>query len=112
MPLKLFRLTLALASMFTLQAGAFSLIGPYQDLMTFDIGYREPGDIGGPMDLNEEYRWNVPIVTYGFDQSFVDFFGKDGMTAVESAIKVLNDLPKASKMVLTNFPTDTRRFNT
>ena len=32
------------------------------------------GDIGGPMDVTNEYRWNVPVLTYGFDQSFVDYF--------------------------------------
>ncbi len=32
------------------------------------------GDIGGPMDVTNEYRRNVPVLTYGFDQSFVDYF--------------------------------------
>lgn len=68
-------------------------------------------DIGGPMDLGSGYRWNVPMVTYGFDKSFMDYFGTNGVAAVESAIQILNDLPPASSMVLTNFPLDSRRIN-
>jgi hypothetical protein len=90
---------------------AFSLLGPYADWMVESNGYRLAGDIGGPMNLNEEYRWNVPTVTYGFDKSFVDYFGSNGVAAVESAIQILNDLPSASNTVLSDFPVDTRRVN-
>jgi len=69
------------------------------------------GDIGGPMDLGSGYRWNVPVVTYGFDQSFLDYFGPNGVTAVEEAIQILNDLPPASDIVPTNYPFDTRGIN-
>jgi hypothetical protein len=55
------------------------------------------------MALDEGYRWNVPIVTYGFDQSFLDYFGSNGVAAVESAIRTINDLPAASNIVLTNY---------
>jgi hypothetical protein len=74
-------------------------------------GYHQAGDIGGPMDIGQGYRWNVPVVTYGFDQSFLDYFGSNGVAAVEGAIQILNDLPPASAIVLTNFPTDTARYN-
>ena len=50
------------------------------------------------MDLGEGYRWNVPVVTYGFEQSFLDYFGSNGVTAVEQAIQILNDLPPASEL--------------
>jgi hypothetical protein len=56
------------------------------------------------MDITNEYRWNVPVVTYGFDQSFLDFFGTNGAAAVESAIQILNDLPPASQIELSNYP--------
>src|SRR5262245_51899616 len=82
----------------------FALLGPYADWMQLTNGYRGPYDIGGPMDLREEYRWNVPVVTYAFDQSFLDYFGSNGVAAVESAIQILNNLPPASQIVLTNFP--------
>jgi len=90
---------------------AFSLLGPYADWMQSSNGYRSSLDIGGPVNLNEEYRWNVPTVTYAFDKSFVDYFGSNGVAAVESAIQLLNDLPAASDVVLSNFPPDTRHVN-
>src|ERR1043165_3237028 len=90
---------------------AFSLLGPYANWMQQTNGYRQPADIGGPMDIGEGYRWNVPVVTYEFDQSFTDFFGSNGVAAVESAIAILNDLPPASTIVLTNFPLQALRVN-
>jgi len=93
------------------QTQAFSLLGPYADWMTESIGYRQPNDIGGPMNINEEYRRNVPVVTYGFDKSFLDYFGAEGVKAVEGAFKILNDLPPASEIVLSDYPMDTKLYN-
>src|SRR5689334_21499823 len=91
------------------RANAFSLIGPYTDWMDVFNGYRLTADIGGPMNLKEEYRWDVPVITYDFDKSFIAYFGSNGVAAVESAIQILNNLPAASNIDLSNFPTDTRR---
>jgi hypothetical protein len=91
-------------------ANGFALLGPKTAWMTTDLGYYAE-DAGGPMLLGEGYRWNVPVVTYGFDQSFLDYFGQPGVDAIEQAIQVINDLPRASDMVLTNYDLDTRRFN-
>jgi hypothetical protein len=96
---------------FAPRANAFSLLGPYADWMVQSNSYHQGDDIGGPMNLNEEYRWNVPVVTYGFDQSFLDYFGSNGVAAVESAIQTLNDLPAASDIVLSDYPADTRGMN-
>lgn len=63
------------------------------------------------MCISNGYRWNVPVVTYGFDQSFLDYFGSNGVAAVQSAIQILNDLPPASSIVLTNYPFVTSRYN-
>jgi hypothetical protein len=68
-------------------------------------------DIGGPMCISNGYRWNVPVVTYGFDQSFLNYFGSNGVAAVESAIQIVNDLPPASQMVLTNYPLYSQQEN-
>src|SRR5439155_26652692 len=73
--------------------------------------FKMPGDVGGPVGLGEGYRWNVPVVSYAFKQSFIDYFGSNGVRAVEQAIKILNDLPRASEIVLTNFPQAVHRFN-
>jgi hypothetical protein len=59
------------------QTAAFSLLGPYEAWMQTSncfrlpvtLPYNQPGDIGGPMCISNGYRWNVPFVTYGFDQS-------------------------------------------
>jgi len=90
---------------------AFSLLGPYQSWMTPTNGFQLAGDIGGPMNLGEGYRWNVPVLTYSFDQSFLDFYGSSGVAAVESAIQILNNLPPASQINLNAFPFDARQEN-
>jgi hypothetical protein len=77
-------------------AQAFSLIGPFEAWQVTAIGFQRPGDIGGPKDINEGYRWNLPVITYAFDQSFVLYFGPAGMAAVDSAISLLNSLPPFS----------------
>jgi hypothetical protein len=74
-------------------------------------GVIQPGDIGGPMSIGSGYRWNVPVVTYGFDQSFINYFGTNGVAAVQGAIQVLNNLPPASQIVLTNYPIDSQGDN-
>jgi hypothetical protein len=92
-------------------AYAFSLLGPYEPWMQPTNGFRQPGDIGGPMNLGAEYRWNVPVLTYSFDQSFLDYFGSNGVWAVEQAIQILNDLPPASQLDPTNYPAEATRWN-
>ncbi len=92
-------------------ACGFSLLGPYKPWMTEELGYRGLHDIGGPMNLGEWYRWNLPTITYGFDQSFIDYFGQDGVGAVEEAIAILNDLPPMSQINLDDYPTDSTVVN-
>lgn len=64
------------------------------------------------MSLFTEYRWNVPKVTYGFDPSFVEYFGTNGIRAVEAAIDLINVIPPAADLALDAYPrTDVRRAN-
>src|SRR5438874_5289520 len=93
------------------ECNGFSLLGPYANWMQQTNGYRQPGDIGGPMDMGQGYRWNVPVVTYAFDKSFIDFFGSNGVAAVEGAIAVLNTLPPVSSVAVSNFPAQAMRYN-
>jgi len=51
--------------------------------------------------IEESYRWNIPIITYGFDSEFVEYFGQVGVAEIEKAIAILNALPPASKMSAT-----------
>lgn len=70
-------------------------------------------DIGGPKNLGDEYRWHSAVFTYALDLGFVNYFGSDGIRAVDAAFQILNSLPPASQMseLLSEFPNDTRRFN-
>jgi hypothetical protein len=93
------------------RSSAFALLGPYESWMVETNGFRQPGDIGGPMCISNGYRWNVPVVTYGFDQSFLDYFGTNGVAAVDNAIQILNDVPPASQIVLANYPFNSQAVN-
>ena len=90
---------------------AYSLLGPYAEWMDIQKGYQLPGDVGGPMNIGEGYRWNVPVVTYGFDRSFLNYFGSNGVAAVEGAICILNALPPASSINLSNYSQAIWRVN-
>lgn len=110
------KLSLVLAFVCVLQsASAFSLLGPLTAWQAPGIGYDPFGnnDIGGPMNIAEEYRWNIKTIYYGYDESFWNFFGPDGTNAVDRAIRILNAVTNASKMSsnLVEYPTDTTRPN-
>ena len=99
-------------------AQAFSMLGPLglavEPWKTGEIGYNPRGfDIGGAMNLGEEYRWNMKTITYGFDESFLNYFGQRGVDEVKKAIAILNNVPAFSSMSsnLAEFSTDTRREN-
>jgi hypothetical protein len=95
----------------SLKVTAFALLGPIQPWMQESNGVIGDGDIGGPMDIGSGYRWNVPVVTYGFDQSFINYFGTNGEAAVTSAIQILNNLPPASQLAVTDYSFITKRMN-
>lgn len=60
------------------------------------------------------YRWNLPVITYGFDPQFRATFGEEGVEAVESAINLLRGLPdlgSADAILLASFPTSAAGFN-
>ena len=84
-------------------ARGFSLLGPFKTWQVTGIGYQLAGDIGGPMLGNEGYRWNLPTIHYAFDYSFITYFGKPGMDAVDAAIQLFNELPKFSSITNDGF---------
>ncbi len=100
---------------------AFSLLGQFDaNYQTADIGYgvnliinAQIQDLGGPMNLEEEYRWQSPVLVYGFDTTFLEYFGPEGVKAVENAVAIINALPRVSQMSakLTEFPLETARYN-
>jgi hypothetical protein len=115
-------------AVYSTRVSAFSLLGQYESWMQPSNNFRlpfwfesaseegdalldHPGTIGGPMCLSNGYRWNIPVVTYGFDPSFLDYFGSNGVAAVEGAIEILNSLPPASSVVLSNYPNFSQQLN-
>lgn len=87
-------------------ASAFSLMGPPASWQSASIGYNLPGDVGGPMNIGEDYRLTVPVLNYGFDATFLNFFGSNGVAAIDAAMAILNNVPAASAMSsnLAEFP--------
>jgi hypothetical protein len=92
----------------------FALLGPFNEPYQVNvIGYQLPGDIGAPKNLGEEYRRNTPVMYYAYDANFLDFFGSNGVAAVDSAIAILNNLTNVSKLShdLAEFPLQATREN-
>ncbi len=65
------------------------------------------------MALGEEYRLTVPLLTYAFDGSFLNYFGTNGVRAVDEAFTILNNLPHTSQMTadLSEFPLNSKLVN-
>ncbi len=84
-------------------ASAFSLLGAFDDWQTpetgFQVGFEfEEAQPGGSKDIGEEFRLNTPTITYGFDSTFLDYFGAEGVKAVDKAFAIINKLPPVSRM--------------
>ena len=87
---------------------AFSLLGPVDfgddsPWQVTEIGYNPlangsapPGLIDGlltgPKNIGEGYRRNAPVLYYACDATFLDFFGSNGVVAVNQAFAILNNL--------------------
>ena len=95
------------------KAFSFALLGPPASWQTAE--FFGPGRTSeAPMNLGEEYRWNVPVITYAFDPTFLNYFGTNGIVEVEAAIKIMNDLPPTSQMsdaYLSSLPFNTTEVN-
>jgi len=94
-------------------AWAFSMGGVLTNWMTPRLGYdlNMPMFAFGPMNLGEEYRWNNPVVYYGFTPDFLNYFGQRGAQEIDKAIKIVNDLPSASGIDPNTFPLTSLRVN-
>ena len=98
-------------------AGAFSLIGPLEPWMIPNNGFNPlPGFDAlpiGPHNLGEEYRRAAPILFYTFDQNFYDFFGSNGVYAINQAVLQFNAVSNVSQYSadLSEWPLDSKRFN-
>jgi hypothetical protein len=98
-------------------ASAFSLLGPVNEpWQTAEIGYNPlPRDAlpTAPKNISEEYRRNIPVLYYSFDANFIEYFGTNGMYAIDQAMAILNGLTNVSSYSknLTEFPLAVTREN-
>jgi hypothetical protein len=106
-------------------AHGFALLGPFEAYQTAAIGYNwdiyflTPGNVvgygnpGGPHNLAEEYRRNTPVMYYAFDANFLEYFGSNGVAAVDSAFTIMNSLTNVSMYTpdLVEFPLEAQRIN-
>jgi hypothetical protein len=88
-------------------ANAFTMYGALDNWQLPEVGFTF-GEAGGSKLQGEEFRLNTPVITYGFDQSFLNYFGERGIKAVDEAFTILNRIPPTSRMTtnLTEFLTD------
>ncbi len=94
-----------------LSVSAFSMLGPAESWQTDNLGYEKvtyvtfpadawiiyTGDFAwNPHNLGEGFRWNNRVLYYACDQSFLDYFGSNGVAAVDAAMAVFNNLTNVS----------------
>ena len=76
-----------------LSAQAFVLMG--QPNANEVAAWNYTDDLGAPKSIDRQfkrfYRWTLPHFVYSFDASFVNYFGSEGMAAVDDAMGVIND---------------------
>jgi len=95
----------------------FSLLGPNNEAYQVpEIGYNPlPRDplLTGPKNLGEEYRRNMPVLYYAYSANFLDYFGSNGVAAIDSAVAILNGITNTSRFSpdLSEFPTQVTREN-
>ena len=82
------------------QASAFSLGGPIgngsDSYQTDPLAYNLAGDIVAPKNLGEEYRLTTPVLYWAADSTFLDYFGSNGIVALERAFDMYNRLTNVS----------------
>lgn len=88
---------------------AFSMLGQFDSWQVNTLSYQtrfsgfnegpsgwSDAPLGGPMNLGEEYRMNVDTISYAVDQSFLDYFGSNGVYAIDQAMAIFNSLTNVS----------------
>jgi hypothetical protein len=106
---------------------AFSLLGPlpgYPGLpplfgdawQVTVIGYGPTfsADLGGPKNIGEGYRRNAQTYYYACNANFLNFFGSNGVYAVDQAFTIMNNRltnVDAYSSALAEFPLNSQAFN-
>src|ERR1041385_7128811 len=88
---------LALLTLVVERAVAFSPKGPKETFQIPALFYADgPPEVGAPHNLGEEFRQNTPVIYYTFDQTFLDYFGSNGVAAIEAAFALFNSATNVS----------------
>src|SRR5215510_6470223 len=88
-----------------LSSHAFSLRGPAAPWMDVTLGYSINNLAGtGAMNINEEYRWNVPTIYYACTPDFLTYFGERGSQEIDKAFAILNALPPVDSLNIDDYP--------
>ncbi len=94
-----------------------AFLGPNNEAYQITENGYNPNDLDGlptgPKNLGEEYRRVTPVMFYTFDQNFIDYFGTNGIDAIERAFEVFNGLTNVSSYSadLLEFPLEAQRVN-
>jgi hypothetical protein len=78
------------------------------------IGYNIGGDLVAPKNIGEGYRRNASVYYYACDANFLDFFGSNGVVAVDDAFTIMNislTNVDAYSAGLTEFPLNSQAIN-
>ena len=107
--------TVALLLLSAEQAAGFSLVGPRPPWQTPALGFANETATfqgnGGPMNIHEEYRWNVPEIHYGYSAEFLAYFGQRGVDSIEEAVELMNGIGDVDSIELDDYPTESGRMN-
>lgn len=106
---------------------AFSLLGPLPGYPGLPAGFGDSwqvtmigygptfaADIGGPKNIGEGYRRNAQKYYYACNANFLNFFGSNGVYAVDQAFTMMNNCltnVDAYSSALTEFPLNSQTFN-
>jgi hypothetical protein len=99
------------------QAGAFSFIGPLEPWMSPVNGFNPlPGFDSmpaGPKQIGDEFRRNTPVMYWAADETFLDFFGSNGLYSIQQAFSAFNTVGKVSSysLDLSEWPLESQRHN-
>jgi hypothetical protein len=107
------------------RAAAFVILGPFETYQVAALTYgiypvgpffnfeNTIPELGGPKNLGEEYRRNMPVLYYTFDSSFLEYFGSNGVAAVDEAFATMNSLTNVSyySSDLSEWPMEAQAFN-
>ena len=96
----------------------FALLGPINEAYEVaEDGFNPDPNIDlaptAPKNLGQEYRRNTPVLYYACDSSFLDYFGSNGLAAIDQAAAAINAVGSVSDYSpdLKEFSLDTRRMN-